>query len=109
MAALYADEQFPKAVAEKLRSSNHDVLTVQEAARQGDSDEKVLAFAAQQERIVLTINRRDFIRLHRQDPDHAGIVVCKQDHDWQRLAANVNRVLTDSESLKGKLLRVRRE
>lgn len=33
MAALYADEQFPKAVAEKLRSLKHDVLTVQEAAR----------------------------------------------------------------------------
>ena len=38
MADLYADEQFPKVVVSKLRDLKHDVLTVQEAGKRGDSD-----------------------------------------------------------------------
>jgi hypothetical protein len=42
---FYADEQFPRRVVELLRGLGHDVLTVQEAERRGDSDPEVLAFA----------------------------------------------------------------
>ncbi|MEM8501548.1 MAG: DUF5615 family PIN-like protein [Cyanobacteria bacterium P01_D01_bin.1] len=45
------------------------------------SDEDVLAFATQQEKAVLTLNRRDFIRLHKFTANHAGIVVSKNDAD----------------------------
>lgn len=78
MAALYADEQFPRVVVEKLRNLGHDILTVQDANRRGDPDEHVLAFATSKQRTVLTINRKDFIRLHYRTPNHAGIIVCKQ-------------------------------
>ena len=109
MAELYADEQFPTVVVEKLRNREHDVLTVQDAGKRGDSEEQVLEFATQQERAVLTINRRDFIRLHQQRNAHAGIIVCKQDHDWQRLAINIDRAIIENAPLRGKLVRVRRE
>jgi len=71
MARFYTDEQFPFPVVELLRSLGHDVLTVQEAgnADQGIPDDEVLAFAISQERSILTINRDDFIRLHRRNPD----------------------------------------
>lgn len=108
MAALYADEQFPKVVVAKLRALGHDVLTLQEANNRGDSDDRVVAFARRQSRIVITLNRRNFIRIHRQSADHAGIIVCKQDHDWQRLATNTNQIITDHERLSGKLVRVNR-
>jgi predicted nuclease of predicted toxin-antitoxin system len=81
MARFYADEQFPLPVVELLRNLGHDVLTVQEAgnANQRIPDEQVLAFAVSQERAILTINRIDFIRLHRRDDQHFGIVVCTID------------------------------
>lgn len=108
MADLYADEQFPTEVVGNLRGREHDVLTVQEADNRGDSDEQVLEFATEQDRAVLTINRRDFIKLHRQSSDHAGIIVCKQDHNWQRLANNIDQAITDNEPLPGKLVRIKR-
>jgi len=78
MAPFYADEQFPFQVVELLRNLGHDVLTVQEAgnANQRIPDDQVLVFAVGQERAILTINRIDFIRLHRRDDQHFGIVVC---------------------------------
>lgn len=72
MAKLYADEGFPGQVSRLLQDLEHDVLTVQAAgqANQRIPDEAVLAFATQQNRAVLTVNRADFIRLHKQTPDH---------------------------------------
>lgn len=81
MARLYADEQFPRIVVELLRALGHDVLTVQEVRNKnlGIPDEDVLVFAVTNEWAVLTLNRTDFIRLHASQPNHAGIIVCKDD------------------------------
>ena len=108
MVNLYADEQFPFRATQHLRSLKHDVLTVQEAgnANQGIADEKVLEFATQQERAVLTLNRRDFIRLHKQDSNHGGIIVTKDDADKIQLAERIDRVIQSQIPLKGKLVRV---
>lgn len=110
MVRLYADEQFPLRVVELLRSFGHDVLTVQEAgnANQKIPDDQVLAFAVNDERAVLTTNRRDFIRLHTLQPDHAGIIVCKEDRDWERLATGIDAAISTAETLTGKLIRVNR-
>ena len=35
----------------------------------------MLQFATQNNRAVLTLNRVDFIKLHRLNPNHAGIIV----------------------------------
>jgi predicted nuclease of predicted toxin-antitoxin system len=53
VARFYADEQFPRRVVELLRGLGHDVLTVQEAERRGDSDPEVLAFATNDNRSVI--------------------------------------------------------
>jgi predicted nuclease of predicted toxin-antitoxin system len=80
MARLYADEGYPRQVSRLLKDLGHDVLTVQEAGQgnKGIPDETVLAFAISQNRAVLTVNRGDFIRLHNQNSDHAGIIVCTE-------------------------------
>jgi hypothetical protein len=77
---LYADENFPLAAVHELRELGHDVLTSLEAgnANQRIPDEDVLSFATAHHRAVLTMNRRDFIRLHRNSDEHAGIIVCTQ-------------------------------
>ena len=78
MSRLYANENFPHPVVLELRRLGHDVLTVQETGKadQALPDEAVLKLAADEGRAVLTINRLHFIRLHRSQPNHAGIVVC---------------------------------
>ncbi|MCC3419347.1 MAG: DUF5615 family PIN-like protein [Microcoleus sp. PH2017_29_MFU_D_A] len=110
MARIYADEQYPLPVVEFLRPLGYDILTVQEAGNAGSGipDEDVLAFAVINERAVLTLNRGDFIRLHRSQPDHAGIIICTQDSNWERQATRINDAISAEETLSGKLIRVNR-
>lgn len=111
MVRLYADEQFPRKSTEHLRSLSHDVLTVQEAdqGNQGIPDNEVLAFATADAQAVVKLNRRDFIRLHNQDSNYAGVVVCKDDTDKVRLAERVDGAIAKAGSLAGKLIRVNRD
>jgi predicted nuclease of predicted toxin-antitoxin system len=83
MARLYADENFPLQVIEHLRRLGHEVLTVQDdgCAGQAIADPAVLSRATEQGRALLTLNRRDFIRLHLQNARHGGIIVCTFDAD----------------------------
>ncbi len=110
MARLYADENFPLQVVEALRRLGHDVLTVLEAgqANQRIEDRDVLAFAGAAGRAVLTINRRDFIRLHRQQPAHHGIVVCTEDIDIEGQAQRIHVAISASTTLDGMLIRINR-
>jgi Domain of unknown function (DUF5615) len=68
----------------------------------------VLAFAATANRAILTRNRRDFIRLHRSQPNHAGIIVCAEDSNFERLAVNISTAISKEEPLTGKLIRINR-
>ncbi|GET36606.1 DUF5615 family PIN-like protein [Microseira wollei] len=108
MAKLYADEQFPLPVVELLRALGHDVMTVQQAGNAGDSDPEVLAFAVSNETAVLRQNRRDLMKLHFQESNHAGIIVCTDDRKIERLATRINEAIAAVESLQGKLIRVNR-
>lgn len=110
MAALYSDEGFPIKVSELLSKLGHDVLTVQAAgnANQGIPDDDVLAFAVEQSRAVLTVNRADFIKLHKQSSEHAGIIVCTEDLNRQGLAERIHVAISQADSLNGRLIRVNR-
>jgi len=108
MARLYADEQFPRSASELLRSMGHDILTVQEAgnANLGIPDDEVLAFAIANNRAVVTLNRKDFMRLDMASSEHLGIIVCTNDPDRARLANQIDKAIATLESLQGKLIRV---
>lgn len=110
MARLYTNENFPLPAAEELRRLGHDVLTVQEAGNAGQAvpDEQVLAFAKAQHRVVVTLNRKHFWRLHQEQPDHAGIVSCTFDPDFGALARRVHDALQAQPEVAGALLRVNR-
>ena len=108
MARLYANENFPLEVTEALRKLGHDVLTVQEAGYAGKAvpDDEVLAFATTQARAVITLNRRDFIRLHLSDSNHAGIIVCTQDADVLGQARRIHQAIEETGVIEGVLIRV---
>lgn len=110
MARLYANENFPLPVVERLRELGHDVMTTTEAGRhdQALSDEDVLAFAISEARAVLTLNRRHFIRLHAQQPEHRGIIVCTFDADFSDQADRLHQAIASEPSLDRQLIRVNR-
>ncbi len=110
MARFYADENFPLPVVEELRRLGHDVLTMLEdsKANQSISDEEVLALAVASNRVLLTINRKHFIALHRRSADHSGIVVCKFDPNFAGQAARIQAAVEAVTELAGQLIRVNR-
>ncbi len=110
MAAFYADESFPLAAVDALRRLGHDVLTAFEAgqANQRIPDEAVLEYATRAGRVLLTLNRWDFVRLHARVARHAGIVVCSQDPDTDRLAGAIDAAVRGGGSLAGTLIRINR-
>ena len=110
MARFYANENFPLPVVLELRRLGHDVLTIQETGKadQRVTDEQVLAFATAGNRAVLTINRKHFIRLHREHPQHSGVIVCTFDPDFVGQAGRIHAAVTAVPDLAAQLLRVNR-
>jgi predicted nuclease of predicted toxin-antitoxin system len=110
MARLYANENFPFPTVECLRRSGHDVLTVQETGKadQQTEDTAILEWARAESRAVLTINRKHFVRLHRQQPTHCGIIVCSFDHDFEGQAERIGAAIASTGDLRGQLIRVNR-
>ena len=110
MARLYSNENFPLPVVQELRNLGHDVLTVREAgnADLAIPDDEVLAFATAEARVVLTLNRRDFIQLHNAQPNHAGIIVCTYDADFIGQAQRIHEAIEAESTLDRQLLRVNR-
>ena len=110
MARLYTNENFPLQGAQELRRLGHDVLTVQEAGKalQAIPDEDVLLFAKANERAVVSLNRKHFVRLHQTTQDHAGIVVCTFDPDFAAQAFRIHKALLEESPVAGKLIRINR-
>jgi len=110
MARLYSNENFPLPVVEELRRLGHDVLTVQETGKAGQSmsDEDILAFACAEKRLMLTLNRKHFIRLHLEQREHCGIIACTADADFVGLARRIHDAIEAHTQVSRPLIRVNR-
>lgn len=108
MTRLYSNENFPQPAVDALRAFGHDVLTTSDSGKAGlrISDEEVLAFATAEARILVTYNRKHFIRLHNDNSNHAGIIVCTVDPDTKALAERIHKELEANPDMNGKLMRV---
>ena len=58
--------------------------------------------------LLITLNRKHFIRLHHVRPNHAGIIVCSFDLDYPALAQRIHETLAEEGSLDGQLIRINR-
>lgn len=110
MARFYANENFPLPVVEQLRRLGHDVLTIHETGEAGQAmpDDAVLECACREGRALLTFNRRHFIRLHGERPDHSGMVACTFDADFPALAQRIHEAVGTDAELSGRLVRINR-
>lgn len=111
MHLLLADENFSHEVNESLRKLGHDVITLVDLnlAGIGYPDEKVLEKATEIGRCILTFNRRDFIKLHKKNSAHAGIIVCTLNEDWERLAEKIHSTISEKDDLNNQLIRIYRD
>jgi uncharacterized protein with PIN domain len=109
MARVYADENIRRSVVETLRLLGHDVLTAFEAgqANQKIPDENVLQFSISEQRVLLTYNRKHFIRLHQINPVHFGIVVCTEDDNVLALAQRIHEAISIADT-KNQIFRINR-
>ncbi len=110
MGRLYSNENIALPAITELRRLGHDVLTSLQAgnANRAVPDSEVLAFAAAQRRILITHNRRDFLRLHNAGENHAGIVLCTFDPNFISLAHRIDAALPNDSSAANQLIRVNR-
>jgi hypothetical protein len=73
------DEDLPTSVAEAARGLGLDAQSVHELGRRGLSDREQLVFASDEERVLATRNRDDFIRLtvdfFREGRAHGGVLI----------------------------------
>ncbi|MFQ5963779.1 MAG: DUF5615 family PIN-like protein [Candidatus Scalinduaceae bacterium] len=74
---FYTDEHIPNSVVKGLRLRGIDVLTTKEADMLGTTDEKHIAFAKKEGRIIFTQDE-DFLKLHYKGFEHNGIVYTHQ-------------------------------
>ena len=110
MARVYANENFPFSVVEELRRLGHDVVTSLESGNAGRAvaDPEVLAFAVSRQRVLVTLNRRHFIRLHHGNRSHFGIIVCTFDPGFEALARRIHDALIQQPDMSGQLVRINR-
>jgi hypothetical protein len=95
VAQCYGNENLAFAIIVELRALGHDVLTSFESGRANRAipDDQVLAYAHERSRIVITNNRRDYVKLHRSNAPHSGIVAYTFDPDATALAKRIDEVL----------------
>jgi hypothetical protein len=72
---FHLDEHVDHAIALGLRKRGVDVTTATDAGLLSASDDEHLAFALRDNRVIYT-NDRDFLVLHSQGAEHAGIAYC---------------------------------
>lgn len=110
MARMYANENFPRPVVDELRRLGHDVLTIQETGKAGiqTPDDEVLDFAKSETRAVLTLNRKHFLKLHRESAAHSGIILCTVDSDFIGQAQRIHTQIEALPQLDGQVIRVNR-
>jgi hypothetical protein len=86
---VIVDEDFPLPVAVALRARGFSVLAAVELPPRGLADIDQLRRAARLDRIFVSHNRRDFIRLahdfRQRGERHAGVVLLPRDHSEGRL------------------------
>jgi predicted nuclease of predicted toxin-antitoxin system len=108
---LYSNENIAAQLVSELRALGHDVLTRFEAgnANAAVPDAEVLEFAVAQGRILLTNNRRHFLRLHHtRIGHHTGIVLCTFDLDFAAQARRIHNAVSSAPEMKNQLIRINR-
>ena len=119
MTRIYLDEQLDTDITDILVSYGHDAIHTYDAGNRGASDSQQLLFAANTERVLLTLNREDFEELHRwwlalntwgvMGRSHSGILTTWGDISTDEWASLVNDFLSQGRELTNRMMRYNRQ
>jgi predicted nuclease of predicted toxin-antitoxin system len=80
---LHLDEHLSPRLAVQLRMHGFDVTSTREMGMLSDNDEVQLAFAAAEQRALVTCNHKDFAVLHQryldESKEHYGIILSTEE------------------------------
>ena len=71
---FFLDHDVPTDVGRVLRLKGHTVQFLEEVLPRNTDDQSALRYAADRHLMVITCNRRDFLRLAQTEP-HAGLII----------------------------------
>ncbi len=82
---IYLDDcAYAKELVRLLEAAGHQVTTPRHAGTTGRQDEVHLRYAIDNNLILVTKNPDDFLELHQNNSQHAGILLIYQDNDPNR-------------------------
>ena len=101
---FFFDEHLPLAAAKALNERGIETLSVTDTFRRGISDGEQLSWATERGLVMVTCDA-DFIRLHAEMPNHAGIVYVSGKPTIGRLVRGLILIhqLIDSAEMCGQL------
>ena len=115
MAEFYADRDIRRDVRLRLREIGHVVTTTDDLRLDRATDDVQLLTAAERGWILLTYNERDYVLLHGAwhrwsaawgvAPQHAGIIIPKQEWSMERATTEVGRLLESGAEFTNALYR----
>ena len=94
------EDSLARALLNLLRADGHDVVSIGELKKNGTPDPEVFDLAQLLERVLLSHNAGDFHALHRERPNHRGIIAVHRDADPRKnmnhaeIAAAIRRLAT---------------
>jgi predicted nuclease of predicted toxin-antitoxin system len=90
-----------------LRSDGHDVVAVGELDKNGTPDPEIFELAQLLEHVLLTHNTEDFHELHRERPEHRGIMAVfrgadpRKNMNHAQIAAAIRRLESSAVNVAG--------
>ncbi len=75
MIAFCTDEHVPSVFITTLRSNGYDVVRATDVFGQGTDDRRLLEYCSEQDRILITHDKKDFSSTVGEAVTHAGIVI----------------------------------
>lgn len=109
--SFYSNENFAFNMVKILRALGHKVITSYDAgqANQAIPDNEVLNYASQNDLVVITFNRDDFVELHNNGIQHSGIIICKTDRNYRGQIDFLDNYLRTQNSLVNRLIRIKKQ
>ena len=108
---IYLDDcTYDKELVGLLRREGYKVTTPVEAGMLGAKDPDHFRFAVNHGLTILTENTDDFIELHKQNPNHSGILLVYKENDPKKDMSNheilraINNVVGLNIPLSGQLI-----
>ncbi|MDZ7360801.1 MAG: DUF5615 family PIN-like protein [candidate division KSB1 bacterium] len=108
---LYLNENLSDEIAKRLRADGIDAVSSHESGMDTQDDYAQMQFAVSHERAIVSINKKDFIRLHleyiKNGKEHWGVILSNDiDHSviYRRLLRLVG--MLQAEDTKNQLIRL---